>query len=177
MLRYIWIGKDYIDQTRTKDKHDQIDDGTSMTLPQYPTQSLHEQHSCLTVLHFSALLVTPSMISPHGCPTPSMTLCCRIYKYKLELHMSEFEGCPPNFLDFLKVGRLDCIFVSKEWYNCYFLVIEPQGSFSWDSSKGVGVGEHVWYTDEHDGRPSLSRRSSSLVEKRDNVLSIFLAAS
>jgi hypothetical protein len=66
--------------------------------------------------------------------------CWKIASFEWELHISDFEGNPSEFLEVLKSSRLECIFVAKGNYNFYFLVLEPQGV----SVRRLGVGEAIF---------------------------------
>ena len=123
-----------------------LQDGTSMALPQLASQSHYAQLPFHIAVQFSAWLVPPTIIWLHDCHDSEQIPCWRIDKFRLKLHMSEFEGGPNDFLESLKVGRLEFIFVAKGWYNAYFLIIEPQPSISW-SSRRVGAAEALWFSD------------------------------
>jgi len=63
------------------------------------------------------------------------------------VYMSEFEGDPSDFLECLRTGKLNCIFVAKGLFNSYFLIIEPEGKYSRTSARRVGVAEVIWSKD------------------------------
>jgi len=131
------------------DFHCELEDGTIVTLPQHAAQSAYRQLPPPLAVRFSAWLVPPSMISLDSYHDSKKPPSWKIDSFPLELHMSEFEGCTSDFLESLRIGKLECIFVAKGWYNSYFLILEPGGRSPWDPRRRVGVAEAIWY---HDGR-------------------------
>ncbi|KAH8691708.1 heterokaryon incompatibility protein-domain-containing protein [Phaeosphaeriaceae sp. PMI808] len=89
-------------------------------------------------LQFYAWEIPPEMISFHH--SNGLTLW-EISSYELELHISEFNAGPKEFLEALIEGRIKCILVAKGQYNSYFLFIEPQDGFA----RRIGVGEAWFY--------------------------------
>jgi hypothetical protein len=67
----------------------------------------------------------------------------KIGRFEWELHISQFEGSPSEFLEALRNDRLECIFIGKGRYNSYFLVIEPQAN----SATRIGAGEALFFRD------------------------------
>jgi hypothetical protein len=122
----------------------ELEDGTLMKLPQYSLKSGSGLPSLPTALRFSAWLVPPSMISLDN----AKNLSWMADSFELQLYMSEFEGDPSDFLECLRTGKLDCIFVAKGLFNSYFLIIEPEGKYSWTFARRVGVAEVIWSKDD-----------------------------
>jgi len=124
------------------DFHCELEDGTKFQLHDYSPQ-LHSDHVFINcTLKFSAWVVLPEMISLHesnGFPS------WMIDSFIWDLHVSDFEGSPKQFLAALKNGRLQCIFLAKGDYNSYFLVIEEKGGFA----RRIGTGEALYYGNYH----------------------------
>jgi hypothetical protein len=125
----------------------EFEDGRSMTLPQYSSQSRSGKPPLPLALRFSAWLVPPNMILLDELnKTPSW----KIDKFRWQLHMSDFGGSPADFIEALRIGKLECMFVAKGSFNSYFLIIEQSSSFPEGSWRRVGAAEAIWSEDKHD---------------------------
>jgi len=119
----------------------ELEDGTTFGLHQYTSQRRSGQPYTWCALRFSAWLVRPDMISLYESPNePAFwTIGCS-FLWELQLHISEFEGSPGEFLKALRNGHLECIFVAKGIYNSYFLILKPHGG----SARRIGAAEVMY---------------------------------
>jgi hypothetical protein len=119
----------------------ELEDGTTIGLQQYTSQRRSRHPYTWFALRFSAWLVQPDMISLYESSNeaPCWSIGCS-FSWELQLHISEFEGSPGEFLETLRNGLLECIFVAKGIYNSYFLILEPQGA----SSRRIGAAEVMY---------------------------------
>ncbi|KAN0108802.1 Heterokaryon incompatibility protein (HET) domain containing protein [Hyaloscypha variabilis] len=120
----------------------ELEDGMSMTLRDYTSQRTSRQLAAPSALRFSAWLVPPTMISLES---SKKTTSWKIDEFRLELHMSEFEGNQRDFLESLKTAKLKCFFVAKGTYNSYFLIVDTSG-------RRVGTAEAIWSEAKPDRR-------------------------
>ena len=120
----------------------ELEDGMFMTLRDYTSQRNSRQLAAPSALRFSAWLVPPTMISLES---SEKATSWKIDDFRLELHMSEFEGNQRDFLESLKTAKLKCFFVAKGTYNSYFLILDTSG-------RRVGTAEAIWSEAEPDRR-------------------------
>lgn len=118
----------------------ELNDGTLMTLKQYTSQRSSHKLAAPSALRFSAWLVPPTMI---WLDDSTEVISWKIGDFRLELHMSEFEGTTTCFVEHLKAGKLRCFFVARGRYNSYFLILDILG-------RRTGVAEAIWSEDTDD---------------------------
>ncbi|KAF2180773.1 hypothetical protein K469DRAFT_270263 [Zopfia rhizophila CBS 207.26] len=118
--------------------HCEFEDGTTLDLHRYNMQQ-HVSRPCTPrALRLSAWRVPPRMISLHGSESAPQW---KIAEFVPELHVSYFEGNPSAFLEALREGQLEFIWVGKGLFHSYFLVVELHGA----SATRIGVGEAIFY--------------------------------